>query len=214
MTIAIAPHALDLIKSFEGYLQPLNDGTDRVRPYRCPADVPTIGFGSIKYPSGRRVQMSDGPITRQEALALLAWEINAQSAPAVDRFATVQLHALMRGALVSFAFNCGTGALKRSTLLKRVNGRRWEDVPKEFAKWRMGGGRVLRGLVRRRAAEAAMFMRGVTALELAAMDREAAQWERDLTGPTSIWDAEVQPAQSTPAAPSMWSRFRRWIMGD
>ncbi len=66
MTIAIAPDALDLIKSFEGYLQPLNDGTDRVRPYRCPADVPTIGFGSIKYPSGRRVQMSDGPITRQE----------------------------------------------------------------------------------------------------------------------------------------------------
>ncbi len=211
--MTIAPEAMDLIKSFEGYLKPLRDGTDRVRPYRCPAKVPTIGYGSIKYPGGRRVRMGDPPITHDRALELLSWEILQQSAPAVDRYVTIPLHPLMRGALVSFAFNCGTGALRRSTLLKRVNAERWEDVPKEFAKWRMGGGRVLRGLVRRRAAEAAMFMRGVQEMqntaETAAED-DAATWPYVVTHEAPV-PRLPQPGRT--ARPSLWNRLRRWIMG-
>jgi lysozyme len=62
--------------------------------------------------------------------------------------------------LVSFAFNCGTAALKRSTLLKRVNAGAFEAVPAELMKWTKTDGRELPGLVRRRRAESALW-RGV-----------------------------------------------------
>lgn len=161
--MAIPAESLDLIKSFEGYLRPLGDGSDRVKPYLCPARVWTVGYGSTFYENRRKVASHDTPITRARALELLAFEIERICEPGVDKAVTVGLHALSRGALVSFAFNCGVGALKKSTLIKRVNAKRWADVPKELAKWRMGGGRVLPGLTRRRAAEATMFLRGVAA---------------------------------------------------
>lgn len=159
--MTIDPESLALICEREGYLKPLNDGTDRVRPYYCPAAVPTIGFGSIWRMDGSRVEISDPPITRGEAMALMAREIDAKCVPAVRRLITAPLHPLSEGALVSFVFNVGEGALRSSGLRRAVNARRWRDVPGEFAKWRIGGGRVLRGLEMRRAAEAAMFMRGV-----------------------------------------------------
>jgi len=201
--MSLHPEALKLIKSFEGYLKRLRDGTDRVKPYLCPAHVPTIGYGSIKYDNGRRVRMGDPPITRNRALELLAWEIEQICEPGVDRSVRRKLHPLMRGALISFAFNCGTGALRRSTLLKRVNAGRWEDVPKQFAKWRMGGGRVLRGLVRRRVAEAAMFMRGVEQLHNPAALVPVHQ-------PTKKPHRSDHSQQS---APSIWARLRRFFIG-
>lgn len=88
-------------------------------------------------------------------------EIELECEPAIDRYITRDLHPLSRGAIISFAFNVGTGALRASTLRKVINEGRWDDVPGQFAKWRMGGGRILPGLVRRRASEAAMFMHGV-----------------------------------------------------
>jgi hypothetical protein len=60
-------------------------------------------------------------------------------------------------ALVSFAFNVGCGAAERSGAMRAVNERRWSDVAGELGKWVRGGGQVLPGLVRRRAAEAALF---------------------------------------------------------
>jgi hypothetical protein len=69
--------------------------------------------------------------------------------------------AVAGSAHLSFVYNCGSGALRASTLRKVISARRWEEVPGEFAKWRTGGGRVLAGLVRRRKAEADLFMRGV-----------------------------------------------------
>lgn len=159
--MALHPDALALICEREGYLRPLNDGTDRVRPYYCPASVPTIGFGSIWRMDGSRVAIDDPPITRHAAMALMRREIERKCEPAVSRLITVPLHPLSEGALVSFVFNVGDGALRASGLRRAVNERRWGDVPGEFAKWRMGGGRVLRGLELRRAAEAEMFLRGV-----------------------------------------------------
>lgn len=168
--MAIHPDALALICEFEGYLRPLKDGTDRVKPYLCPANVPTIGFGSIFRRDGSRVAMSDPPITRAEAMDLMDLELIRKCEPAVSRLITVPLHPLMHGALISFVYNCGAGALSGSGLRRAVNERRWSDVPGEFAKWRMGGGRILPGLVRRRAAEAAMFMKGVAAQRTAPAD--------------------------------------------
>ena len=60
------------------------------------------------------------------------------------------------GALVDFAYNLGANNLKTSTLRRRVNEGRGDEVPAELRKWVRGGGRVLRGLVLRREAEAAL----------------------------------------------------------
>lgn len=158
--MAIPAAALDLIKSFEGYLRRLNDGTDRVRPYLCPAGVPTIGWGTTRYPDNSRVTINDSPISAETATGYLAHELSEDEA-GVDRYTTRQLHELSRGSLVSFVYNCGSGAYKGSNLRRAVNEGRWADVPAELRKWRMGGGRVLPGLVRRREAEAGLFMTGV-----------------------------------------------------
>jgi len=160
--MALPQRVIDLVTSFEGYHRALQDGSGRAAPYLCPANVPTIGWGATRYADGTRVAMTDTPITRDRADALLLWEL-ATCERAVDILVRVPLHPLSRGALVSFAFNVGSGALKRSTLLRYVNAGRWGAVPAEFAKWRMGGGRVLAGQVRRRAAEAQMFVDGVVA---------------------------------------------------
>jgi lysozyme len=72
----------------------------------------------------------------------------------------VPIGELQRGALASFAFNLGAGALQASTLLRRVNALEWDDVPFQFSRWVHAGGRRLSGLVRRRAAEAELFLEG------------------------------------------------------
>lgn len=162
--MAVCKEALDLITEFEGYLRQLKDGTDRVKPYLCPAGVPTVGYGSIWRADGSKVAMTDAPITRAQALALFDLELVKKCQPAVSRLITVKLHPLMHGALVSFTYNLGEGALRASTLRKKINERRWGEVPAEFAKYRVAKGQVLAGLVRRRKAEADMFMYGVKAL--------------------------------------------------
>jgi lysozyme len=126
--------------------------------------VATIGFGSIWRPDGSRVETTDPPITRTEALARLGDEVSRKCEPAVARHITVRLHPLMHGALVSWVHNLGAGALAGSTLKRVVNAGEWGRVRAEFLKWRMAKGVVLAGLVRRREAEAAMFMRGVRAM--------------------------------------------------
>lgn len=157
----IAPAAVDLICGFEGYHKQLADG--RAAPYLCPAYVPTIGYGSIWRADGSRVAIDDLPITRDEAMALMRRELDAKCVPGVARQITTPLHPLATGALVSFVYNLGEGALKTSNLRRAINDRCWDAIPAEFAKWRMAGGRVLAGLARRRAAETDMFIAGLTA---------------------------------------------------
>lgn len=60
-------------------------------------------------------------------------------------------------AIIDFTFNLGSGSLRASTLRRRINAGRWNDVPKELRKWVKGGGKVLRGLAIRREAEAALI---------------------------------------------------------
>ena len=166
----LAPAAVDLICGFEGYHKALPDG--RAAPYLCPAYVPTVGFGSIWRADGSRVELTDAPITRDDAMDLMSLELRAKCVPAVERFISVDLHPLMQGALVSFVYNLGSGALKASGLRRAVNDRRWLDVPSELAKWRMAGGRVLKGLERRRNAEAELFLSGVVAMRSRSAEAE------------------------------------------
>jgi lysozyme len=138
----IGKPGLDLIKSFEGL---------KLRAYLCPAKVWTIGFGS----TGQHVTPGK-VITEAQAEELLKDDLDRFEA-AVTRLVTVPLHQNQYDALVSFAFNVGISALERSTLLKRVNAKLFDQAAAEFSKWNRGGGKILAGLTRRRAAEAALF---------------------------------------------------------
>lgn len=127
-----------------------------LRPYMCPAGVPTIGVGATYYEDGRRVTMADPAITRERALQLLDWHIAQHFLPATVRLCPGADTPGRLAALVDFAFNLGHGALAGSTLRRRVNAGQWDDVPAQLLRWTRAGGVVLRGLVRRRHAEAAL----------------------------------------------------------
>lgn len=199
--MALPAEAMDLIKRFEGCLKRIADG--RYQPYLCPANVPTVGWGTTRYPDGRRVALKDMPITLGQADAYLAHEVAANEADC-GRLTTARLHPFSRGALVSFIYNCGSGAYRGSTLRKRVNDGAWSDVPRELAKWRMGGGRVLAGLVRRRADEGALFMQGVRLHNgRPPIDAEPAPAPAVALAPVP---APVVP----PARPPWWRAFLGW----
>ena len=172
----IAREALQLIEEFEGCLRKV-PGQDLYAPYIDPVGIPTIGIGSIWRLDGvTRVTMQDPPITKAECYERMDAELQRKCVPALALYVTVQLHPFSEGALLSFMYNCGTGAFKASGIRRAVNERRWSDVPGELAKWRMGGGRVLPGLVRRRKAEADLFMRGVALQRTAASDNDNTGW--------------------------------------
>lgn len=141
--------ARDLCVVFEGMY---------LKPYLCPANVPTIGVGSTFYESGVRVTLADPPITRERAMELLEHELQA-CLPRVQRLCPglSDWGDKAAGAILDFAFNCGTGALQNSTLRRRINADDVAGAQSELMKWVRGGGRVLPGLVRRRAAEAALL---------------------------------------------------------
>lgn len=126
-------------------------------PYLCPAGVATVGYGATFYENGRRVQLTDPPITRDRAEALLLWMLRTQFLPAVAAMSPRIDSPARLAAIIDFTFNLGAGRYKASTLRKRVDAGRWEDVPAELRKWTVGGGKVLRGLVLRRAAEIALI---------------------------------------------------------
>lgn len=137
-----------LCKQFEGLY---------LKPYLCPANVATIGFGSTRYEDGRRVTLADPPITKARAEELLMWEINRVCVPAVKRSCPELKEPKKLAALLDFTFNLGSGNLHSSTLRKKINAEDWDAAQIELAKWVRGGGRVLPGLVKRRTAEAALL---------------------------------------------------------
>lgn len=145
----ISDAGLDLIKRFEGYHDRLPDGS--CRAYKCPADVWTIGYGCTE-------GVKPGMVwTAEDAETQLRHEI-AKHEAAVTRLITVELNQNEFDALVSFSYNCGAGALEKSTLRKLLNAGDRKGAASQFKRWNKGGGRVLRGLVDRRAREATLFM--------------------------------------------------------
>jgi lysozyme len=140
--------AAALCRRFEGL---------RLRPYLCPAGVPSIGYGSTVYEDGRRVRLTDAPISVARAEALLQWHLRSVVMPAVQKLCADVSGAGQLAVLLDFTFNLGAGRLAGSTLRRRVNAGDWAAVPAELRKWVRGGGRVLAGLVARREAEALLI---------------------------------------------------------
>ena len=158
---------LKLIMQFEGL---------RLKAYRCPAGVWTIGYGHTSAAGAPEVR--DGMrISAQEAEAILKRDLAGFEA-AVAGMVKTELTQAQFDVLVSFAYNCGVGALKASTLLKRVNAGAFDAVPAELMKWTKAKGKELPGLVRRRRAEAALW-RGLPK----AVDVQQARTAPDLPQP-------------------------------
>lgn len=146
--IIVNQKCIDIIKSFEGLF---------LKPYLCPANVPTIGYGTIRYPNGARVRMTDAAITEAKAMEYLMFEIN-QKSRAIDPMLREDLTGNQFAALISFAYNLGEGALRKSTLLKVVNATPLSpQIRTEFQKWIYADGKKLNGLLRRRNAEADLY---------------------------------------------------------
>lgn len=152
----VSSKGIDLIKSFEGLAKVGKDGL--VYPYLDAVRVPTIGYGNTFYDNGKKVSMSDKPITKAEAERLLAVMVE-KFADKIKPNIVNKLSDNAFSALVSLAYNIGVDAFKRSTLLKKVNLNAANvEIEREFLRWDRAGGRVLAGLTRRRKAEYQLFI--------------------------------------------------------
>lgn len=143
------PKGLALIKRWEGCHKVLRDG--RITSYLCPAGVWTIGYGTTEGVQPGQI------ITQAQAERLLQRDL-AKFEAVVNDAVTVPITQNQFDALVSFTYNCGAKAFRDSTLLKRVNERRSTEAAAQFQRWNKAGGKVLAGLVARRADEANLFL--------------------------------------------------------
>lgn len=136
-------NAYELIKKYEGL---------RLRAYRCPAGVLTIGYG---HTSGVAEGMT---ITEEEARQLLSQDI-AAAETAVNQY-NLALNQNQFDALVSFVFNVGAGNFARSTLLCKLKVNPYDNtIGDEFYRWVYVAGRILPGLQKRRADEVRLYIK-------------------------------------------------------
>jgi lysozyme len=159
----VSPAALKMIKHHEGV---------RVKPYRCPALLWTVGVGHVIDPNHIKVPFDERrnlPIPDGWDRVLSMGEVDAILAQDLSRFergvarlcpAAVNSQGIF-DALVSFSFNVGLGNLQRSGLRMKTNRGEFETAADEFLKWTKAGGRVLPGLVKRRNDERALYLSGV-----------------------------------------------------
>ena len=133
---------IDLIKKFEGC---------RLEAYKCPAGVWTIGYGHTKgVQNGQK-------ITQAQAEEFLREDLKIYE-QAVEACVKVPLSQNQFDALVSFCYNCGSGALKTSTLLRLLNEGKYSEAGEQCLRWNTAGGKVLAGLTRRREEEREIFL--------------------------------------------------------
>lgn len=137
----------ELVKHFEGC---------KLTSYVCSAGHNTIGYGNTFYENGVKVKPGD-KITQQRAEELLD-VILIKFVQQTNELIKSNVNQNQRDALTDFAYNCGVGNLRSSTLLKKVNANpNDKTIRDEFMKWNKGGGKVLNGLTRRREAEANLY---------------------------------------------------------
>lgn len=143
---------LGFIKKWEGL---------RLDAYRCPAGVPTIGYGSTYYLDGTKVKMGDKLKDEKEASALLQNVIAKDFLPELRKIPHwAEMNSDQRTALTSFAFNLGAhfyGNPSFTTITTALKHKHWDKVPSALMLYVKAGGKTLQGLVNRRAEEAALW---------------------------------------------------------
>ena len=159
---------LDLMHKYEGF---------RNKPYLCPADIWTCGWGTVLYQEQIKLPMvrkegytglirskyalkpEDNRVWSKEELVAMFKNDLANFERGVLRLVPgVSGHQGRFDALVSLAYNIGLGNLQRSTIRMKANRGDWEGAAEAFMAWTKGGGRVLPGLVKRRVAEKTLFL--------------------------------------------------------
>lgn len=138
---------IDLICTFEGY---------RDKAYDDGVGVWTIGYGTTRYPNGLSVKKGD-TCTMTQAKLYMQDDL-ASFEDAVNEAVKVPLLQHMFDALVSLTYNIGISAFKGSTLLKKLNAGDIIGAADQFMVWNKAGGKVMQGLVNRRAREKALFL--------------------------------------------------------
>ncbi|RRV49596.1 lysozyme [Pseudomonas sp. p106] len=133
---------LCLIKSFEGL---------RLQAYQDAVGVWTIGYGTTR---GVSAGIS---ITNEQAERMLLNDVQ-RFEPEVERLITAPLSQNQWDALISFTYNLGAANLESSTLRRLLNAGDYAGAAEQFPRWNKAGGKVLPGLVRRRAAERELFL--------------------------------------------------------
>jgi len=156
----ISTKALALIKHHEGV---------KLKPYRCPAALHTIGVGHVLYPEQAKLPMEDRikyPIRPEDNRLFTMEEVDAILAKDLTRFESGVLKYCPNAgsrqswldSLVSFSFNLGLGTLQRSTLRQKHNRGDYTGAAEEFLKYCKAGGKVLKGLENRRKDERAIYL--------------------------------------------------------
>jgi lysozyme len=158
----VSPNGIHLIKYFEGV---------RSRPYMCSGNVWTVGVGHAMYPEQLRLKLdlrkqwelipSDNRTwTKEEIDELLRTDLQRFELGVLRLLGTVQPKQSEFDALVSFSFNLGLGTFQRSTVRSAFLRGDKTRAGEVLLKYCRAGGRILKGLQRRRLAEHAMFMSG------------------------------------------------------
>lgn len=151
-----------LIKRFEGC---------RLVAYKA---VPTEQYWTIGYGHYGPDVDKNMTITQAQANAYLKKDL-AKFEKAVSDYVKIALNQNQFDALVSFCYNCGAGALSGSTLLKKLNTKDYAGAAKEFLSWNKSSGKVLAGLITRRAAEMALFLKEVDTMPKAPITPESSK---------------------------------------
>ena len=144
----VSKNGLDLIKEFESF---------KSKPYLCPSQKATIGFGSTYYPDGKKVTLQDKEITEEKAFEILEYIANKDFGSNINKVVKVPLNQNQFDALVSFAYNIGNGNFNSSTLLRWLNQGNYKEASMQLLRWDKSKGIVLNGLTKRRKAEKALF---------------------------------------------------------
>jgi lysozyme len=159
---------IDLMHHFEGY---------RNKPYLCPANIWTIGFGRVLYQEQIRLPMvrkegytglirSDYQLkgednrvwSKDELVDLFKVDINSFERGVLRLSPNLVNHQSKFDAVTSFAYNAGLGNYQRSTIRMKVNREDWAGAAEAFMSWTKAGGKEVSGLVKRRKAEVALFL--------------------------------------------------------
>lgn len=149
---AVSDAGVNLIISFEGL---------KLSAYLDSVGIPTIGYGTTRYPDGSKVSLNDPEITETQAREYLEHEMN-KAAAAIESSAQVTLNDNEFAALVCFSYNVGIAAFQGSTLLKMLNANQDRTaVADQLLRWNKAGGKELPGLTRRRQAERSLFLHPV-----------------------------------------------------
>lgn len=149
--------AVTLVAQFESCAQRGHDGL--IRPYLdryAKPNVWTRGYGRTY-----GISETSPPITADEAKAELRVGLENYAIRCLRLAPNLAQHPAFLAAVVSWSWNCGVGAFQRSRLRTAINEERWEDAASYIRKPRTAGGVELRGLARRRDAEAALFEAGI-----------------------------------------------------